>query len=116
MRIGSSWKLISKRYQPGRYNSHNIGQKREPTSADLNSPTPSMIVTPRNGSGLSALIARVLQPASALTVAEVGLLPETLWQTLRVRPTERGYLEEPFAFHRKFLLRWQLRPSVGYNG
>jgi SRSO17 transposase len=53
-------------------------------------------------------IAGVLEPTSALTVAEVGDLHDTLWQTLRVRPTERGYLQEPFAFR----LVWTLRDAT----
>ena len=66
---------------------------------------PAFGVPPATGQGRPPEVARVLDLASALSVAEVGLRSETLWQTLRVRPTERGYLEEPFAFVRVWTLR-----------
>jgi len=57
------------------------------------------------GKGRTPEIARLLDQTPALQVSEVALLSDTSWQVLRVRATERGYLEEPFAFR----LVWTLR-------
>jgi len=57
------------------------------------------------GIGRIPEIARVLDETPALTVQEVGQLADTCWQTMRVRPTERGYLEEAFAFVQVWTLR-----------
>lgn len=60
------------------------------------------------GQGRPPQVARVLEETPSLTVQEVALLPETNWHTLRVRSTERGFLEEPFAF----TLVWTLRDGA----
>jgi SRSO17 transposase len=66
---------------------------------------PTFGVPPATGKGRPPEVARVLEGTLALTVAEVGLRADTLWQTVRVRPTERGYLQEPFAFRRVWTVR-----------
>lgn len=48
---------------------------------------------------------RVLPPSRPVTVRQVAQDPQTLWQTLQVRPTERGELVAEFAARRVWTLR-----------
>jgi SRSO17 transposase len=48
---------------------------------------------------------RVLSPAQSVAVWQVAEDPQTHWQTLRVRPTERGELVAPYAAQRVWTLR-----------
>ena len=66
---------------------------------------PTFAIPEWSGKGRVPEIARVLDQTPALSVKEVALLADTLWQSLRVRATERGFLEEPFAFRQVFTLR-----------
>ena len=66
---------------------------------------PSFGVPEGCGKGRTPEIARVLDQTPALLVQEIALLADTNWQTIRVRPTERGFLEEPFAFRQVWTLR-----------
>ena len=48
---------------------------------------------------------RVLSPDKSVAVWQVAEDPQTHWQTLRVRPTERGVLVAPYAARRVWTLR-----------
>ena len=48
---------------------------------------------------------RVLDATSTVTVAQVASLSSTAWQTVSVRPTERGHLADDFACVRVLTLR-----------
>lgn len=66
---------------------------------------PPFAIPAGSGKGRPPEVARVLEETPSLQVADVAALPSTRWQTLRLRPTERGYLEEPFACVRVWTLR-----------
>lgn len=59
---------------------------------------------PRRRSG-KPLRPRVLSPSRSVKVSQVAQDGGTLWQTLQVRPTERGYLEARLAARRVWTLR-----------
>jgi SRSO17 transposase len=47
---------------------------------------------------------RVLKNATKVSVQDVGILPDTLWQQVRVRTTERGEIVDQFAARRVWTL------------
>ena len=79
-----------------------------PLSTQVYGECPCFGVPAYDGKGRPCNVMRVLEPSLPLPVSEIAQHPDTVWQTLRVRPTERGYLEEPFAF----VLVWTLRDGV----
>ena len=66
---------------------------------------PAFGIPEGSGHGRRPEVPCVLDETPPLSAQEVALLPDTVWQTLRVRATERGFLEEPFAFRRVWTLR-----------
>jgi len=61
--------------------------------------------TPPDHRGPKYKLPRVLSDEKPIAVSEVAELPDTQWQCIRVRPTERGYLVADFAAR----LVWTLR-------
>jgi len=55
---------------------------------------------------------RVLNDATAFPVHQVARRADTIWQRIRVRPIERGELNDPFAVRRVWTLRKQAPEPV----
>lgn len=76
-----------------------------PADTQVYGECPEFGSAPGKDKGCPGTPARVLDPSQARTVAQIAQDPNTVWQTLCVRPTERGYLQEPFACVRVWTLR-----------
>lgn len=60
---------------------------------------------PTPGLGRPFSTSRVLDATPTMRVGQFATLPTTVWQTVSVRPTERGHLADRFACVRVFTLR-----------
>jgi len=63
------------------------------------------VPTKKKRKGRAPTRPRVLSPEPSVAVWQVAQDPQTQWQTLRVRPTERGELVAPYAARRVWTLR-----------
>jgi len=61
--------------------------------------------TPPGHKGRKYSLPRVLSDDKPLTVSQAAALPDTQWQRIRVRPTERGELVAEFAVRRVWTMR-----------
>ncbi len=67
------------------------------TQVYLTRPAFGIPETPPDHRGPKHKLPRVLSDEKPIAISEVAKLPDTQWQRIRVRPTERGYLVADFA-------------------